>query len=91
MWTTDLFRLAILRLSRETEYGLHFYRNQKIARYESGASSRRRTSVDHSGRMAEKYREVDARPASHIPGKLRAAGYGLLLGGGEEQPLALSL
>ncbi|MGH9502781.1 MAG: ArnT family glycosyltransferase [Terriglobales bacterium] len=28
--------LAILRLSRETEYGLHFYRNQKIARYEAG-------------------------------------------------------
>ena len=29
--------LAILRLSRETEYGLHFYRDQKIARYEAGA------------------------------------------------------
>ncbi len=28
--------LAILRLSRETEYGLHFYRNQTIARYEAG-------------------------------------------------------
>ncbi len=28
--------LAILRLSRETEYGLHFYRNQSIARYEAG-------------------------------------------------------
>lgn len=28
--------LAILRLSRETEYGLHFYRDQKIARYELG-------------------------------------------------------
>ena len=28
--------LAILRLSRETEYGLHFYRDQKIARYEAG-------------------------------------------------------
>ena len=27
--------LAILRLSRETEYGLHFYRNQKIVRYEA--------------------------------------------------------
>ncbi len=26
--------LAILRLPRETEYGLHFYRDQKIARYE---------------------------------------------------------
>ena len=28
--------LAILRLSRETEYGLHFYRDQKILRYEAG-------------------------------------------------------
>lgn len=28
--------LAILRVSRETEYGLHFYRDQKIARYEAG-------------------------------------------------------
>ncbi len=28
--------LAILRISREAEYGLHFYRNQKIARYEAG-------------------------------------------------------
>jgi 4-amino-4-deoxy-L-arabinose transferase-like glycosyltransferase len=28
--------LAIFRLSRETEYGLHFYRDQKILRYESG-------------------------------------------------------
>ncbi len=28
--------LAILRLPRETEYGLHFYRDQKIARYEAG-------------------------------------------------------
>ncbi len=27
--------LAILRLSRETEYGLHFYRDQKIVRYEA--------------------------------------------------------
>jgi 4-amino-4-deoxy-L-arabinose transferase-like glycosyltransferase len=26
--------LAILRISRETEYGLHFYRDQKILRYE---------------------------------------------------------
>lgn len=28
--------LAILQLSRETEYGLQFYRNQNIARYELG-------------------------------------------------------
>jgi len=28
--------LAILQLPRETEYGLHFYRNQGIARYELG-------------------------------------------------------
>ncbi|MGA9800905.1 MAG: glycosyltransferase family 39 protein [Terriglobales bacterium] len=28
--------LAILRLPRETEYGLNFYRNQKILRYEAG-------------------------------------------------------
>jgi hypothetical protein len=28
--------LAILRLTRETEYGLQFYRNQSIARYELG-------------------------------------------------------
>jgi len=28
--------VAVLRVSRETEYGLHFYRNQRIARYESG-------------------------------------------------------
>jgi 4-amino-4-deoxy-L-arabinose transferase-like glycosyltransferase len=28
--------LAIFRLSRETEYGLHFYRDQKILRYEAG-------------------------------------------------------
>ncbi len=28
--------LAILRLSRETEYGLHFYRDQKVLRYEAG-------------------------------------------------------
>jgi 4-amino-4-deoxy-L-arabinose transferase-like glycosyltransferase len=28
--------LAILRLSRETEYGLQFYRNQNIVRYELG-------------------------------------------------------
>jgi hypothetical protein len=28
--------LAILRLPRETEYGLQFYRNQSIARYELG-------------------------------------------------------
>ena len=28
--------LAILRVSRETEYGLHFYRDQKILRYEAG-------------------------------------------------------
>ena len=28
--------LAVLRLSREIEYGLHFYRNQTIARYEAG-------------------------------------------------------
>ena len=28
--------LAILRLSRETEFGLQFYRNQSIARYELG-------------------------------------------------------
>jgi 4-amino-4-deoxy-L-arabinose transferase-like glycosyltransferase len=27
--------LAILRLSRETEYGLHFYRDQKTVRYET--------------------------------------------------------
>ncbi len=27
--------LAILRLPRETEYGLHFYRNQKTVRYEA--------------------------------------------------------
>jgi len=27
---------AIYQVSRETEYGLHFYRNQRIARYESG-------------------------------------------------------
>jgi hypothetical protein len=27
--------LAILRLSRETEYGLHFYRDQNIIRYEA--------------------------------------------------------
>ncbi len=28
--------LAVLRLPRETEFGLHYYRNQKIARYELG-------------------------------------------------------
>jgi 4-amino-4-deoxy-L-arabinose transferase-like glycosyltransferase len=28
--------LAILRLTRQTEYGLHFYRDQKILRYEAG-------------------------------------------------------
>jgi len=28
--------VAVLRVSRETEYGLQFYRNQRIARYESG-------------------------------------------------------
>ncbi len=28
--------LAILRLSRETEYGLHFYRDQEVLRYEAG-------------------------------------------------------
>jgi 4-amino-4-deoxy-L-arabinose transferase-like glycosyltransferase len=28
--------VAVLRVSRETEFGLHFYRNQKIARYEAG-------------------------------------------------------
>ena len=28
--------VAVLRVSREAEYGLHFYRNQKIARYEAG-------------------------------------------------------
>ena len=28
--------LAILRLSRETEYGLQFYRNENVARYELG-------------------------------------------------------
>jgi hypothetical protein len=28
--------LAILRLSRETEYGLQFYRNQNVVRYEAG-------------------------------------------------------
>jgi hypothetical protein len=28
--------LAILRLPRETEYGLQFYRNQNLARYELG-------------------------------------------------------
>jgi 4-amino-4-deoxy-L-arabinose transferase-like glycosyltransferase len=28
--------VAVLRVSRETEYGLHFYRNQRIARYEAG-------------------------------------------------------
>lgn len=28
--------VAILRLSRETEYGLHFYRDQKVLRYETG-------------------------------------------------------
>jgi 4-amino-4-deoxy-L-arabinose transferase-like glycosyltransferase len=27
---------AVLKVSREIEYGLHFYRNQSIARYESG-------------------------------------------------------
>ncbi len=27
---------AVFKVSRETEYGLHFYRNQSIARYESG-------------------------------------------------------
>ena len=58
--------LAILRLPRETEYGLHFYRNQKIPALRSGTSPRRRTSVDHPGRMAEKHREVDYRTAGHI-------------------------
>ena len=28
--------LAVLRVSRETEFGLQFYRNQTIARYEWG-------------------------------------------------------
>jgi 4-amino-4-deoxy-L-arabinose transferase-like glycosyltransferase len=28
--------VAILRIPRETEYGLHFYRDQKILRYEAG-------------------------------------------------------
>lgn len=28
--------IAVLQLSRETEFGLHFYRNRNIARYESG-------------------------------------------------------
>jgi 4-amino-4-deoxy-L-arabinose transferase-like glycosyltransferase len=28
--------VAVLRVSRETEFGLHFYRNQRIARYEVG-------------------------------------------------------
>jgi len=27
---------AVYEVSREVEYGLHFYRNQRIARYESG-------------------------------------------------------
>ena len=35
-WTTGLLPLAILRLPRETEYGLQFYRNQSIPRYELG-------------------------------------------------------
>ncbi len=52
---------------------------------------RRRASVGHSRRMAEKYRQVDDRPASHISGKFRAAGRGLLLGGGEEQQLAIGI
>jgi hypothetical protein len=30
--------VAILRLSRETEYGLNFYRDQKIVRYEAGGA-----------------------------------------------------
>jgi 4-amino-4-deoxy-L-arabinose transferase-like glycosyltransferase len=33
---TKALPLAVLRASRETEYGLQFYRNQSIARYESG-------------------------------------------------------
>ena len=65
--------LAILRVSRETEYGLHFYRDQKIAALRSRRSSRRRTSVDHPGRMAEKHRKVGARPASDVRRQLRCS------------------
>ena len=49
----------------------------------SRRSSRRRTSVDHSGSVAEKYRKVDPRAASHLSGKPGGAGHGLLLGGGK--------
>ena len=75
--------VAILRLSRETEYGLHFYRNQKIARYEAGEVPAGEHLLITPEGMAEKYRQVDPRAASHISGKLRGAGHGLLLGGGE--------
>ena len=73
--------LAILRLPRETEYGLHFYRNQKIARYEAGAFPTANI-VDHSGRVAKKHRKVDARPASDISGKLCGARAWIITGWG---------
>ncbi len=82
--------LAILRLSRETEYGLQFYRNRNIPRYELGQiPDGEHLLVAHEGWQKNVAKWTAGRRV-HLFGQLRAAGSGLLLGGGEEQGLALA-
>ena len=72
--------LAILRLSRETEYGLHFYRNQKIARYEAGGVPAGEHLLITPEGWQKEHRKVDARPASDLHGKLRGARVWIITG-----------
>jgi 4-amino-4-deoxy-L-arabinose transferase-like glycosyltransferase len=59
--------IAVFRVSREVEYGLAFYRNQTVSRYESGQiPSREHFLVAPAGLQMEVARQVPGRHVSYL-------------------------
>ena len=76
--------LAILRLPRETEYGLQFYRNQSIPRYELGQIPEgEHLLVAREGWQKNIAKWTTGRRVTYL-GSFAAQGFRLLLGGREE-------
>jgi 4-amino-4-deoxy-L-arabinose transferase-like glycosyltransferase len=59
--------VAVFGVQRETEYGLHFYRNQVIVRYEvGGAPAQNHILVVPLRRLKEAAKFVDGRKIAHL-------------------------
>jgi len=59
--------MAVFRVSREIEFGLAFYRNQAVSRYESGqVPSQEHLVVAPAGSQAEVARQVPGRPVRYL-------------------------